>query len=171
MPWQSAAATDIPGNTPTRSVRRAGLGLLRAVERGHLRDRDRRLSPRQRLRRESLRPPLKIPGRRLNSAELAIRFLLENHDERIDELDAAFGQLTLWIDASEVRKCTPNELVPLSKLGIVSIGLRDDEQPPLVQGSYEGEHAVLEFRDNRGGLALGRVVDVHLSPLATSARQ
>jgi hypothetical protein len=91
---------------------------------------------------------------------------LDDHrDGRIDAADEAFARLVLWADRDQDRRCTPSELVPLRAAGVVALELSYTSVVPPVSGSYEGEHAGVAFRDARGALRRGRVVDVYLEAM------
>ena len=74
-----------------------------------------------------------------------------NQDGRIDARDPAFGELMLWADANQDKRCTADELTPLG----FPIDLAHTDASPLPR-SYEGETASLPTRP-------GRVVDVYLA--------
>lgn len=95
-------------------------------------------------------------ARELFAGFAALAELDANDDGRIDGRDPAFAELVLWSDRDQDKRCTANELVPLSERAtVLPLAYRDHDA--IEPGSYEGETATL------GGGA--RLVDVHLGPL------
>lgn len=78
-----------------------------------------------------------------------------NGDGRIDARDPAFGELVLWADRDQDKRCTPNELTPLSAR-LSALPLVHSERQ-VKTSSYEGDTATLANG--------ARLVDVHLAPL------
>ena len=73
----------------------------------------------------------------------------------IDARDPAFAELVLWSDRDQDKRCTPNELTPLSER-LSALPLAHAEGV-VKASSYEGDTAMLEGR--------ARLVDVHLAPI------
>lgn len=85
----------------------------------------------------------------------ALAELDDNRDGVIDARDPAFAELVLWSDRDQDKRCTPNELTPLSsRIDALPLAHADGV---VKTTSYEGETA---------SLANGaRLVDVHLAPI------
>jgi hypothetical protein len=79
-----------------------------------------------------------------------------NGDGRLDAKDPAFGDLLLWADDDQDKRCTPKELTRLSA-AFERLPLFFTSREPPKRGSYEGDTALLP-----GG---ARLVDVHLAAL------
>jgi hypothetical protein len=93
---------------------------------------------------------------------VALAALDANGDGRIDARDPAFASLVLWADRDGDRRSTPGELAPLSA-SIVSISLDDHVDLRCdARDNCEGERATLVWRDARGEVREGSVVDVYL---------
>jgi hypothetical protein len=85
----------------------------------------------------------------------ALAELDSNGDGVVDARDPAFAELVLWSDRDQDKRCTPNELSPLSER-IASLPLVHVDGE-VKASSYEGETATLANGT--------RLVDVHLAPL------
>ena len=78
-----------------------------------------------------------------------------NGDGVIDARDPAFAELLLWSDRDQDKRCTPNELTPLSeRFASLPLAHADGQ---VKTTSYEGETATLANG--------ARLVDVHLAPI------
>lgn len=86
----------------------------------------------------------------------ALAELDTNGDGRIDARDPAFADIVLWSDADQDKRCTPDELVPLSDR-FTALPLAYLRHEPFEATSYEGETASLPNG--------ARLVDVHLAGL------
>jgi len=92
----------------------------------------------------------------------ALAALDDNHDGVIDARDPVFAALVLWSDRDGDGRSSPDELVPLSRT-IVSISLAARLEPRCdARHDCEGERAVVTWRDARGALHRGAVIDVYL---------
>ncbi|QDK38085.1 EF-hand domain-containing protein [Bdellovibrio sp. NC01] len=95
----------------------------------------------------------------------ALKALDSNHDGVIDKRDKAFKNLVLWSDKNGDGVSQPNELVKLSsKVVKISLNYKDDRI--VAQGMYaeEREYADFWYKDAKGKLKKGDIVDVWLSP-------
>ena len=87
----------------------------------------------------------------------------DDRDGKITAADKAFGDLVLWSDLDDDRRGMGGELRGLADVNLVSIDLGFDRR-----GSCDGhgncgfERASFEYRTDRGSLASGEIVDVHL---------
>lgn len=92
----------------------------------------------------------------------ALAALDANHDGCIDARDPAFGSLLLWADRNGDHLSSPDELTTLSGV-IVSISLDDHVEVRCdARANCERERAALTWRDAKGELHDGSVVDVYL---------
>jgi hypothetical protein len=93
---------------------------------------------------------------------VALAALDANHDGAIDAMDPQFAKLVLWADRDADGKSSTGELAALSTT-IVSISLAAKLDARCdARGNCEGERATLTWRDARGALHTGTVVDVYL---------
>ena len=94
----------------------------------------------------------------------ALAELDSNGDGVIDSHDAAWKSLRLWYDFDGDRAAGLGELVPLTKAGVESIGLRYSANPRCDgRGNCELERAEVILGDARGRRRHGTAVDVHLA--------
>lgn len=92
----------------------------------------------------------------------ALAALDANHDGRIDASDPAFGSLLLWADRNGDQRSSPEELTALSSV-IASISLDNHVEVHCdARANCERERATLSWRDARGEIHEGSVVDVYL---------
>lgn len=93
---------------------------------------------------------------------VALAALDDNRDGAIDAADPQFASLLLWADANGDRKSTPDELAPASaRVQSISLAYRADARCDA-RGNCEGERAAMTWRDERGALRTGTVIDVYL---------
>lgn len=112
-------------------------------------------------------------GSRASNGFEALRALDANGDGRIDAKDPAFAQLVLWRDANQDRQSQPGELTRLADSGVIAIELGYHTRERCdARGNCERERAAMLFKDARGVVHRGEVVDVHLAhrPALLSAR-
>jgi hypothetical protein len=112
-------------------------------------------------------------GRVAKNGFEALSALDANHDGVFDARDAAFANVRVWADANRDRRSNKAELKSLTELGVVSIrlGHHDDDQRCDDRGNCEIERAPFTWRDDRGTLHDGEVVDVHLASRTISVAQ
>jgi hypothetical protein len=92
----------------------------------------------------------------------ALAALDANADGAIDAMDPQFAKLVLWADRDADGKSSTGELAPLSTT-IVSISLAAKVEARCdARANCEGERSTLTWRDARGALHTGLVVDVYL---------
>lgn len=95
---------------------------------------------------------------------VALDALDANHDGRIDAEDPAFSSLVLWSDRDADQRSTRDELRAAGDV-IVSISLAHRVELRCdARRNCEAERADLVWRDPRGGLHRGAIVDVYLPP-------
>jgi len=87
---------------------------------------------------------------------LALDVFDDNHDGVIDEHDAIFTKLRLWIDENRDGISQPEELHPLKELGVYSLSLRYTESP---QTDIYGNEFKLKARVNPEGEPNGDRID------------
>lgn len=101
-------------------------------------------------------------GRSAPNGFVALAAFDDNHDGVIDAADPQFAHLVLWADRDADGRSTAGELAPVSAT-IVSISLASTvEKRCDERENCEGERSTLTWRDARGALHTGRVVDVYL---------
>lgn len=101
-------------------------------------------------------------GRTAVNGFAALRALDENLDGVIDAADSAFGTLLLWGDADADGRGAGGELRPAAAT-LVSISLDNRVEARCDgRGNCEGERATVIWRDGRGVLRTGAVVDLYL---------
>lgn len=93
---------------------------------------------------------------------VALAPLDDNRDGVLDARDAAFASLVLWADRNGDRQSTPDELAPLSSK-VVSIALANAIEIRCdARTNCERERSAMQWRDERGTVRQGSVVDVYL---------
>jgi hypothetical protein len=102
-------------------------------------------------------------GRRASNGFEALAALDADGDGAVTPRDPSFDRLLVWRDADQDRRCTPDELRPLRDEGVTRLPLAYEVDRRCTSGGCEIEHGALEWRDARGGLHGGTVVDVHLA--------
>jgi hypothetical protein len=102
-------------------------------------------------------------GSRARDGFAALAALDDDGDGRITAHDSVFGELLVWRDINQDRVSSPDELTSAMTAGLVSIDLGYRVVPHCVDGDCEMERAHFEFRDAKGGLQEGDVIDVHLA--------
>jgi hypothetical protein len=103
-------------------------------------------------------------GARASNGFDALRELDADGDGRLTPADPAFAKLLVWIDRNGDRRSSPDELVPASAYGLVSIDLDYTVSPRCdVHGNCEVERASFRYRDAAGVERTGAVIDVHLA--------
>ena len=106
--------------------------------------------------------PLRAGGLASNGF-VALRELDSDGDGAITASDEAWARLLVWTNRDGNRVSSPDELVPLSRTGVVRIDLgfslpwRCNRR-----GNCEGERARFVFRSAEGDEHAGEVVDVYL---------
>ena len=94
----------------------------------------------------------------------ALSELDSNRDGKITAADDRFSELVLWNDLDEDRVGAYAELRPLSETSLVAIDLGYERRAHCDgQGNCGYERASFEYRDAKGQLAVGEVVDVHVT--------
>lgn len=95
---------------------------------------------------------------------VALRQLDENLDGRISPEDKVWPDLLVWTDDNNDRASSANELVPASRLGLLSIelGYLSDARCDA-RGNCEIERATFRYLSVNGAERAGDVVDVHLA--------
>jgi hypothetical protein len=94
----------------------------------------------------------------------ALRELDADGDGAITPRDPAFADLVVWTDRDGDRRSTPDELEPAGAWGVASIALAFVVDPTCdARGNCARERARLSYRDARGAIEEGEVVDVHLA--------
>ena len=93
----------------------------------------------------------------------ALATLDDNRDGRVDAKDRAFARLLVWRDGNADRASSPAELTSVVANGLewIALSFRADARCDT-RGNCEVERASFGFRDGRGVLRQGDVVDVHL---------
>ncbi|MFH1810273.1 MAG: hypothetical protein ABIJ09_16125 [Pseudomonadota bacterium] len=93
----------------------------------------------------------------------ALRELDSTRDGQINDRDALFQDLVVWLDDDGDRVSQAWELLPLAALGITTLGLDDLVQPRCDgAGNCERERSQMRWTDASGQVHIGAVVDVHL---------
>ncbi|MEO5340424.1 MAG: FecR domain-containing protein [Magnetococcus sp. MYC-9] len=89
------------------------------------------------------------------SSLAALATLDSNRDGQMDDRDIAFARLQVWVDQNQDGLSTPQELHPLSQLGIVSLGLTlDPGEPQTMNGNtVTGVAHALYADGHRGDMA------------------
>lgn len=101
-------------------------------------------------------------GRTAVNGFAALRALDDNLDGVIDARDAAFDALLLWGDADADGRGARDELRP-ARTTLVSISLDNHVEARCdARGNCEGERATIAWRDDRGALHAGAIVDLYL---------
>lgn len=95
----------------------------------------------------------------------ALKELDTNHDGVIDKRDKAFKNLVLWNDKNGDGISQSEEIIKLSSK-VVKISLKYKSNQVVKQGMYaeEREYSEFTFKDAKGKLQKGTIVDVWLSP-------
>jgi hypothetical protein len=102
-------------------------------------------------------------GGRAANGFAALRELDSNGDGWITAADEAWPRLVVWSDRDADRVSSPEEIVPLSRAGVVAIALRATRPWRCdARGNCEGERATLVSRSPEGDERVGEVVDVYL---------
>jgi hypothetical protein len=93
----------------------------------------------------------------------ALAELDDNGDGLIDERDRVWPHLVAWSDTDGDGFSQPDELTPLRSLGLVAISLAYEIAPRCDDhGNCERERSRVWWRDARGDLRVGAVIDLHL---------
>lgn len=85
----------------------------------------------------------------------ALAELDANGDGVVDARDPAFAELVMWSDRNQDKRCTPDEIAPLSSR-VRALPLAHASRADAPMTSYEGDTATIA-----NGV---RLVDVHLAP-------
>ncbi len=86
-----------------------------------------------------------------------------NADGVVSEDDRRFAELVVWTDLDGDKRTDAGELEPLSAFGVSSLPLAYEiDRQCDVRNNCSVEQAAFEFA-TRGGVAMGRLVDVHLA--------
>jgi hypothetical protein len=102
-------------------------------------------------------------GTRAANGFAALAALDDDGDGAITPRDRGFASLVLWSDDNQNRRSDPGELTPLGDAGVTAIALSYRVAPRCHGGDCEVERARFVYRDARGAVREGDVIDVHLA--------
>lgn len=86
-----------------------------------------------------------------------------DRDGKITAADPIFHELVLWSDHDSDRRGALGELVPVAQAELIAIDLGFGRRYDCdARGNCGVERSAFEFRDERGAVRTGEVVDVHL---------
>ena len=88
-------------------------------------------------------------GSRAANGFLAMRELDLNFDQRLDQGDAAFKDLRIWVDGNSDGRSDAGELKTLDELGITALNLQAQSGTVMDQGNLLGLVSSYESADGR----------------------